>query len=231
MTDIYLVAGATGGLGQQIVSKLLLAKQHVRTLVRDIEKARALLGENLEHFIGDTRQIDTLLPAVDGVHTIICATGTRTPEGANNPEMVDYEGVRNLVLAAKQVGVKRFILVSTIAVTHPEHPLNQFGQVLDWKAKGEASLRESGIPYVIVRPGGLTDEPSGEQRIRFDQGDQISGRIARGNVAEAIVQAALHFPDANNITLEVIETDGQPLNNWAAMFGDLKTDREQAANG
>lgn len=39
--------------------------------------------------------------------------------------------------------------------------------------QGEDLIRESGIPYTIVRPCALTEEPAGADLI-FDQGDNIT---------------------------------------------------------
>jgi uncharacterized protein YbjT (DUF2867 family) len=230
MGEIYLVAGATGGIGQHIVSRLLRNNAHVRALVRDHAKGRALLGENLELAVGDTRRIDTLQDAANGVSVVICATGTRTPEGMNTPEEVDFEGVRNLMWAAQQANVKHFLLISSIAVTHPEHPLNQFGHVLDWKQKGEQALRESGLTYTIVRPGGLNDEPGGSKAIQIEQGDTISGTVSRSDVAEVCVRALSHN-SARNATFEVINAEGEPPQDWDALFAALKSDLEVSANG
>ena len=229
MEAIYLVAGATGGLGQQIVSRLLRQNKHVRALVRDRLKGRALLGENLELAQGDMRQIDTLHEAVQNVTTVICVTGTRTSEGGNNPQAVDYEGVRNLANAAKGAGVQHFILVSSLGVTHDDHPLNNMGRVLEWKKKGEDALRASGLTYTIIRPGGLTDEPGGQRALKLDQGDKISGRISRADAADIILQA-LHNPHALNATFEVIEVEGQQPDKLDSLFESLKSDQEAAAN-
>ncbi len=222
--QIYLVAGATGGVGQQIVSRLLRQGRHVRALVRDHDKGRALLGENLELIEGDARRIDTVNEAMNGVTVVMCATGSRTPEGPNSPEKVDYEGVRHLVQAAHSAGVERFILISSIAVTRGDtHPLNQFGKVLDWKRKGEEFLRASGLPYTIIRPGGLNDEPGSVSGLRFAQGDEISGRVSRSDVAEVALRALDH-PSSHNATFEVIAAEGAPPHtdhDWAALFEPL----------
>lgn len=224
MSDIYLVAGATGGVGQQVVSRLLRRNEHVRALVRDLTKARALLGENLELVQGDVRRIDSANEAVQGVKTVICTLGARPGHENNTPEQVDYEGVQNLVLAALNAGVERFILVSSLAVTHPEHPLNQYGRILDWKLKGEDVLRSSGLVYTIIRPGGLTDEPGGAA-LTFDQGDRLSGRVSRADVAETIMQALTH-DHASNVTFEVISDDSAPGHHdqWDRLFSSLKAD-------
>jgi uncharacterized protein YbjT (DUF2867 family) len=225
MAGIYLVVGATGRLGQKIVSKLLRQNEHVRVLVRDAEKSRALLGENLEHFLGDVRHIDSLQQAVTGVQTVICTAGTHDFEGGNSPQYVDFEGVQNLVLAAQQAGVQRFVLVSSIGATQPDHPLNEHGKVLEWKYEGEEALRRSTLPYTIVRPGGLTDEGEGQSAIQISQGDKISGRISRADVA-AVVVHAVGITSTHNTTFEVISEPGQPPSDWAALFESLEPDSE-----
>ena len=226
MSDIFLVAGATGGVGQQIVSKLLRRNEHVRALVRDLTKARALLGENLELVEGDARRIDSANEAVQGVQVVICALGARPGNDQNTPEQVDYEGVRNLVMAAQTAGVQRFVLVSSLAVTKPDHPLNQYDRILDWKLKGEDALRSSGLVYTIVRPGGLMDAPGGATALQFDQGDRITGRISRADVAEVVLQA-LERDSARNVTFEIIGGEGSipaSSDDWDSLFATLRSD-------
>jgi len=70
--------------------------------------------------------------------------------------------------------------------------------------KGEDLIRESGVPYTIVRPCALTEEPAGADLI-FDQGDNITGKISREEVARICV-AALASPNAVGKTFEVKST-------------------------
>ncbi|KAL3345141.1 hypothetical protein AABB24_024205 [Solanum stoloniferum] len=108
----------------------------------------------------------------------------------------------------------RFVHVSSAGVTRPERPgidlskqppavrLNkELGFILTFKLKGEDEIRESGIPYTIVRPCALTEEPAGADLI-FDQGDNITGKISREEVARICV-AALKSPYACDKTFEV----------------------------
>ncbi|MED6216443.1 hypothetical protein PIB30_007787 [Stylosanthes scabra] len=108
----------------------------------------------------------------------------------------------------------RFVHVSSAGVTRPERPgidlskqppavrLNkELGNILTFKLKGEDLIRESGIPYAIVRPCALTEEPAGADLI-FDQGDNITGKISREEVALMCV-AALESPYALDKTFEV----------------------------
>lgn len=223
MSHLILVGGATGGVGRHLVQQLTASGHPVRALVRDAQKAQAVLGSAVALAVGDTRQPDTLVPALAGVWAVICATGTRTPVGPDSPQFVDYEGVRNLAAAAESAGVVRFVLVSSMAVTQPNHPLNNFGQVLTWKLKGEDAVRGSGLDYTIVRPGGLTDEPAGRKALRFDQGDRMMGLVSRGDVARVCI-ALLAEPHPSRTTFEVIEAEGPAQTSLAEMFVHLQPD-------
>jgi uncharacterized protein YbjT (DUF2867 family) len=231
MADIILVAGATGGTGQQIVGKLMTRGFAVRALVRDLDKARKLYPEGVELVEGDTRQPITLPNAVVGARAVICATGTRTPAGDNSPQKVDFEGVRNLVLAARNASVPRFVLISMAGATQSGHPRNNFGRVLDWKLTGENALRHSGLAYTIIRPGTLTDAPGGQHAIQIDQGDRLTGTISRSDLAAACIHA-LDTLTTYHTTFEIVNVEGDPhpldrADYWQTLFANLKTDRER----
>jgi uncharacterized protein YbjT (DUF2867 family) len=206
---LVLVAGATGGTGNEVVRELLANGYRVRAFVRDEDKARASFGDDIEYAVGDVRESATIIAALDGVDALISAVGAGRGEPGNGPEFVDYGGVRNMAEAA--TGLQQFVLVSSIGVTHEDHALNKmFNNVLMWKFRGEEALRASGVPYTIVRPGGLLNEPGGQQAIIFSQGDDGTGTIPRADLARVCV-AALGSVAALNKTFEV--TTGRLLSN------------------
>jgi len=131
----------------------------------------------------------------------------------------------------------QFILVSSAGVTRPNRPginleeeppavrLNdQLGGILTWKWRGEESVRASGIPYTIIRPCALTEEP-GIQPLVFDQGDNIKGKVSRDSIAELCVQV-LEQPQAGNLTFEVKAdpNHGVFAANWQNLLAHLKRD-------
>lgn len=71
-----LVAGATGGVGQLTVAKLLEKGFPVRVLTRNTQKAEKMFNNRVEIAVGDIRQPTTLPSAVQNVSYIICCTGT-----------------------------------------------------------------------------------------------------------------------------------------------------------
>ncbi len=221
---IVLVAGATGGTGRALVSNLQAQGYAVRAFVRDAAKARVVLGDSVEYAEGDVRDIATILPAMTGATYAVSAIGAGRGDPANGPEAVDFGGVANLANAAAEAGIKQFVLVSSSGVTQEDHFLNKvMDNVLLWKFRGEEVLRAAGIPYTVVRPGGLINTPGGNDALVFAQGDTTAGRISREDVA-LICIAALGNPAAYNKTFETYSSEQPGSNDWDAMFGSLAAD-------
>ncbi|KAK9817293.1 hypothetical protein WJX72_012294 [[Myrmecia] bisecta] len=126
-------------------------------------------------------------------------------------EAVDNKGVGNIASAALQAGAKRVLLVSSIFVTKRRrfNPLRMLLNSMIWgmmdqKLQGEDLLRGSGLSYTVVRPSGLYNGPGGQHKLLVGQGDELSGRVSRADVADVCI-AALRLPQAHNVTMEVIQ--------------------------
>ena len=226
-----LLAGATGQTGQQVVKHLQQGGYQVRALVRYPATARQQLGNDVEYVQGDVRKPATLFAAMTGVDAVISSIAAGSKDGHDRPETVDYEGVRNLVDAAKAETVLQFVLVSSRGVTQTDHPLNRlYGEVLAWKLKGENYLRASGLAYTIIRPASLLTEPAGKGAIAFEQEDRkFSGvvlHIPREDVAIVCVQALKHR-DAKFRTFDVHRTNGVAATDWKAKFASLEPDKQR----
>jgi len=187
--DLVLVAGATGGVGQLVVGKLLEKNLRVRVLTRNAAKAQKMFDDKVEIAVGDIRESSTLPAAMLNVTHIICSTGTtafpsdrwefdpqpnffewgqifldaeyREAKAKNTPTKVDAEGVINLVAAAPR-DLQRFVFVSSCGVNRKDKfPFSVLNGfgVLDAKEKGENAIATSGLPYTIIRPGRLIDGP------------------------------------------------------------------------
>jgi uncharacterized protein YbjT (DUF2867 family) len=218
-----LVAGATGGTGRALVRQLVAQGYAVTAFVRDEKKARVILGDDIAYAVGDVRDPDSIEPALAGVGYVISSIGSTRSDPDNNPEAVDYNGVRNLAEVAAAAGVRQFVLVSSAGVTQEDHFLNKaFDNVMKWKLRGEDALRASGVPYTVVRPGGLVNTPGGNQ-VEFGQGDTLSGRISREDLA-AVCVAAIREPAAVGKTFEVAGAEVPGPNDWPQLFGALQPD-------
>jgi uncharacterized protein YbjT (DUF2867 family) len=216
------VAGADGRTGRLVVRELLAAGFPVRALVRDPPGSG--FADGVDVVQADARDPATLAPALAGATALIIAIGAIPGDAASRPEQVDYRGVQNLASAAAAAKLGHVVLVSSAGVTRDDHPLNRrFDDVLQWKARGEAALRVSGVPWTIVRPGGLTDVDAGAGGIRLEQGDAGTGFIPRADVARIAV-AALSEPAARGRTFEAYAAGGPPPADWAKTFNALAAD-------
>jgi uncharacterized protein YbjT (DUF2867 family) len=199
---LVVVAGATGRTGQLVVKHLMAEGYEVRAMVRNLEKGKRVLGDDIAMVRAEPSTLPHLLADADFVISAIGASSKG--EGKSSPEAVDYGGSVALIDASKSAGIKKFIMVTSGGVTWWTHPINWFsGGVLKWKHKAELYLRASGLTHVIVRPnGGLTDEPGNSKKISFTQKDSFSWSISREDVAIVCVKALAH-KEADNKTFEI----------------------------
>ena len=224
--ELVVVAGANGRTGRLVVEQLLAAqKWTVRGLVHQGSKSELAPRPGLELRAVDVRDAHTLVAALAGATYLIStigASGLSSPPG-NGPNEVDFQGVRNLAHAAQAAHVRQFVLVSSTGTGHADsHPSASMRPFLKAKYAGEQALRASGVPYTIVRPGGLTDAAASGS-IVLAQGDTVTGRIARADVA-AVCVAARGAPAALAKTVEVVSGASTPPGGWHERFAALQPD-------
>jgi uncharacterized protein YbjT (DUF2867 family) len=215
---VVLVAGATGRTGQWVVRRLQAHGIDFRLFVRSGVKAIELFGpECVDRLvIGSIENPVEIEAAVKGCSAVISVIGAYvTIPDAPPPSVIDRDGMERFATIACRQGVRRFIQVSSLAVTRPEHPLNRYGDVLNMKLLGENAIRDiydkPGFSYTILRPGGLQDGEPLRHLLQFGTGDTLMGTIDRSDVAEAAVVSLWH-PKAVNLTFELIrgEEDEHP---------------------
>jgi 2-alkyl-3-oxoalkanoate reductase len=170
-----LVTGATGLLGSHIVEKLREQGLPVRALVRKDSDTRVLDAWEVEQATGDVTDPASLAEACKGVETVYHSAAAVGDWGSweNYFVPVTIEGTRNMLEAARDAGVKRFLHISSIsAYGHP----NEEGLVLDesaplgvglhkWsyysRAKVEAEKlawaahQRGDVPVTVVKPSWL----------------------------------------------------------------------------
>lgn len=222
-----LVAGATGRTGAWVVKRLQHHHLEHHLFVRSGAKAVELFGPEIidKLTIGSIEHPEEIKAALRHVDAVICALGGNVTDPASPPpSAIDRDGIIRLATLAKEQGVKRFILISSLAVTRPEHPLNKYGQVLTMKLESENEVRrlyaEDGYSYTILRPGGLIDGAPLMHSLIFDTGDRIeTGSICRSDVAEVAV-ISLFIPQSENLTFELIEKEESAQSSLIHFFKD-----------
>jgi uncharacterized protein YbjT (DUF2867 family) len=151
---MILVTGANGYIGRHLVARLVAQGERPRCLVRDTSRAGQVLPvDKIEIVQGDTTRPDTLVPAVDGVDTIVHTafiTADRKQTAAGQYEATNVGGTANLIAAAKAAGVERIIELSGLG-TRPDRP----GSYMQGRYLAEQMLINSGLAWTIIRPSVL----------------------------------------------------------------------------
>jgi len=229
------VAGANGNTGKRIVQQLLAKGFAVKAGVRDVDKAKTSSPEgnpDLQFIKADVTEGSTKLAEVIGGDSdaVICATGFRPSFDLLAPWKVDNFGTVNLVEACRKLGVKKFVLVSSILVNgaamgqllNPAYIfLNVFGLTLIAKLQAERHIRKSGINYTIVRPGGLRNDPPSGNIVMEPEDTLYEGSISRDQVAEVAVEALVH-PEADYKVVEIVARAEAPKKTFPELFGSVK---------
>ncbi|MEM9264841.1 MAG: SDR family oxidoreductase [Cyanobacteria bacterium P01_F01_bin.13] len=152
-----LVVGATGTLGRQIVRNALDEGFDVKCLVRNFQKAAFLREWGAQLVQANLCGPRSLPPCFEDVTAVIDAATSRPQDSAYD---VDWDGKVNLIKAALDANVERYVFISILnCEKYPHVPL------MDVKHCTEKFLEESGINYTILRPCGFLQGLIGQYAI------------------------------------------------------------------
>ncbi len=212
---LYLITGACGHLGSQIVRQLVLRGERVRILTLPGENDSLLSGLKVESVLGDVRDIDSLRPffqaAPEDEVNVVHAAGivTIAAKVDENLHRVNVEGTRNIVMLSMENHVHRLLYVSSVHAL-PEKPRGETVRETDIfnsnavsgayaKTKAEATqivleAGRSGLNVVVVHPSGIIGPG--------DQGSNHSNQIFRDYLygrLPAIVKGGYDFVDVRDV--------------------------------
>lgn len=170
MTDKVLLTGATGVVGHTIARRLVEAGRPVRALVRDLRRAAACLPGEIELAQGDVTEPETIRKAMDGCATVYHASGL-PEQWFKDPGIfhrVNVQGTVNLLEAALEQKVSKFIYTSTIDVFEMQPGVKFDESRIDREPKAthyERSKQEAdrlvtqaldrGLPARFLHPSGV----------------------------------------------------------------------------
>ena len=209
---MILVAGGTGRLGREVVTRLTASDREVRVLTRHAVNAKGL---DVEVSIGDVRDPSTLAAATRGSSVVISAVhGFMGGRGAG-PEEVDLRGNYNLLRAARDAGVEHFILLSVLDARR-EHPMALHRA----KYAAEQQLESSELSWTVLRPSSYIETwidivgsklASGGPALVFGRADNPINFVSVQDVATltervitdpALRRQAIDVPGLDNLTME-----------------------------
>jgi nucleoside-diphosphate-sugar epimerase len=157
-----VVAGAAGFVGGAVVRACARAGHDVRGLVRSPTQGPAVGAAGASVVVGDVVEARTLGPALAGADVVVHLAQARGAEGDRARE-VRVTGARNLLAAAHDAGVRRFVLGSgywvyrsSEALLDEESALEPLGlSALNFEAEQAARGAEARgeVEVLVVRPG------------------------------------------------------------------------------
>jgi len=134
---MYLVTGATGNVGSNVVTQLLARDKKVKLFTRHPTQ----LGhwrDRVEVAVGDFEKPESFGRAVADVEAAYLMNGRTYPQT-----------FRALAAAARTAGLRRIVFQSTLFADDPSSAIGQLHK------QQEDALREAGLEGKFLRPGGF----------------------------------------------------------------------------
>ena len=173
---VIALFGATARSGREIIRQGLQRGHTIKGFARTPSKL-GVEHENLTLYKGDIYERDTIDPVLEGHEVVVSMIGVPAPEDpAAEIGPVDIYTVmgEHLISAMKEKGNTRLIMASSTGVEHrmdvdaPRPPPGDLSQRWKWLArhlyddmwKMEEMIANSGLDYMLLRPGFMVEEPA-----------------------------------------------------------------------
>lgn len=141
--ELLAITGATGFVGQAVLDLAGRAGIEVRALARRPQEARA----GVEWVQGDLADKRALARLVGKASVVLHIAGVVNAPDAAGFDEGNVWGTLNVVNAALDAGVPRFVHVSSLSAREPQ--LSAYGQS---KLRGEKVVKASSMEWTVVRP-------------------------------------------------------------------------------
>lgn len=184
-----LVVGANGQIGKQLVAFIQKSDGlQARAMIRNEVQAAYFKNLGAEVALVDLEDdIEPIAKAAEGVDAIVFTAGSGPYTGKDKTIMIDLDGAIKTVEAAKEAGVKRFIMVSSFDTTRKaiQEASSSFAPYVIAKHYADVWLRDTDLDYTIIHPGLLTnDEGNG----KVEAASKVeSAEVPRVDIAKVIV--------------------------------------------
>ena len=245
------VAGASGAVGRRLLPQLVAAGHVVVGLTRLQSRAATIAAAGAEAVVGDVFDRDGLLGIVrDAIPDAIIHQLTDLPPAMNPRQLDDIyarnnrvrrEGTRNLVAAAVQAGVRRFVVQSMATWYRPEGGLvksegdplwtdapEPIGEAVRTLATMETTVMRETPIGVVLRYGGFYGAgtwyaPGGEIEKRIkSRGFPIIGKGAAitsfVHIDDAAAAAVVALNARTSAVYNVVDDEPAPAEEWIPAY-------------
>jgi uncharacterized protein YbjT (DUF2867 family) len=223
---LIFLTGGTGFVGGHVVRELRSRELSVRCLVRNARKGSKLAAWGAELSEGNMTDSESLRRGLTGCDVVIHLAAIR--QGREEQfQRVMVDGTRDLLAAAKEAGIRRFVHMSALGTSEETKELVPY-----YGAKWEAEqlVEAAGTPYVIFRPsfvfgpdGGIL--PTFKRLARLTPVTPIVGSGRQRIQPIWVDDVAAYFADATtreDVTGRIFELGGPDAVSWNEFWERLK---------
>jgi uncharacterized protein YbjT (DUF2867 family) len=151
-----LLIGAHGRTGRHIARQLQAESIPFRAMLRKSAHKPEFVALGAQIVLGDLTE--DFSHAFDDVTHVIYAAGSAETEGVNEERVIDRDAVERTADYAKRRRVQQLVVISAISAYCPEANSLALKHYSRMKRESDEYVQKRGVPYVILRPGPLSDE-------------------------------------------------------------------------
>lgn len=202
MTSTILVTGATGRLGQRVVSRLLQKQTKVRILTRRPEEALKIWGGTVDIAAGNFSDPASLKEASRGIDRVFLLSPIGETLVADQNAVID---------AALSAGVSRIVKISGSdwTIKNPARSISGAAH-----AAVEAHLAGSGIAHTVLRPNAWMQVALEPVVATLRNGEDVPARF--GNAAVSFIDA----DDIADVAVQVLTAGAPPAGTLVLTGGE-----------
>ena len=195
-----LVAGGHGQIAQRLLRLLAAGGDRGRGIIRNPDHAADLEALGAEPVLCDL-EADDPRPHIGAAQAIVFAAGAGPGSGDARKRTMDLGGAVKLIDAARELGVARFVIVSSMGTADAEHA-GAMRPYLEAKREADETLMTSGLDWTVVRPGRLTNDP-GTGTVDAARALGRRGEITRDDTALVLLET-LRAPNTIGVAFDVL---------------------------
>ena len=186
------VFGGTGGTGRLIIEQAMDSGHQITALVRDPARLSEA-AKQADIIVGDVLNTEKVCETISGVDAVTVSLGNRS----DSPENTVSEGTRNIITCMNEVQVKRLIVVTSLGVGNSKNQVPMafklvmktvMRKIMADKELQEKFVHNSGLDWVIVRPGELSNDPPSGACVYGTAPSIMAGKVSRADVAEFVLR-------------------------------------------
>jgi len=184
-----LLIGAHGRTGRFVARRLHEEGVPFRALLRKSGHRSEFAALGAEIVLGDLTH--DFSHAFDDITHVVYAAGSAETEGVGEERAIDRDAVMRTADYAKRRRVRQLVIVSSLSAYEPQRSSLALRHYSRMKREADDYIAHRGVPYVILRPGPLSDAPARGAIALADERTEQMPAVSREDVAELALRCVM----------------------------------------